>query len=288
MRSLKNQSRKIDEVIIGDDMSTDNTVSLVRDFIKENHLENWKLIENKENKGWKVNFVDSFRLATGDIIFPCDQDDIWHLDKIEKMSSVMENNDEILLLASEVTPFCEEIGKNSKLSNKKDNTTIYRASFKKNFFYVRRPGCVYCFKNKMLRYFDNYWDKDYAHDAFLWRTAAMMDGLFFLNESTIDYRRHGGTATGREKKTIQRKIKNMKYDRYVLEVANEFILKEKVSNKDEKIKVINHYMQWCDKRIELLVSRKPYKWFLLIQYRDCFWSYKTMLADLLMVLNIIS
>ena len=41
--SLKNQSRKIDELVICDDCSTDNTVELVNDNIKSNNLEGWKM-----------------------------------------------------------------------------------------------------------------------------------------------------------------------------------------------------------------------------------------------------
>ena len=41
--SLKNQSRKIDELVICDDCSTDNTVELVNDYIKSNNLEGWNI-----------------------------------------------------------------------------------------------------------------------------------------------------------------------------------------------------------------------------------------------------
>lgn len=42
--SLKNQSRKIDELVICDDCSTDNTVELVNDYIKSNNLEGLEYI----------------------------------------------------------------------------------------------------------------------------------------------------------------------------------------------------------------------------------------------------
>ena len=41
--SLKNQSRKIDELVICDDCSTDNTVELVNEYIKSNNLEGWNI-----------------------------------------------------------------------------------------------------------------------------------------------------------------------------------------------------------------------------------------------------
>ena len=71
-----------------DDCSKDETPELIRKYIIDNNLSGWKLIENQTNQGWKKNFKLGFDLATGDYIFPCDQDDIWHLDKVQKMTDV--------------------------------------------------------------------------------------------------------------------------------------------------------------------------------------------------------
>lgn len=85
MDSLREQTMPIDEVIIMDDCSTDHTPDLVSAYIKEYDLKGWNLVQNEQNQGWKKNFKSGFDLATGNYIFPCDQDDIWHLDKVEKM-----------------------------------------------------------------------------------------------------------------------------------------------------------------------------------------------------------
>lgn len=53
--SLKNQSRKIDELVICDDCSTDNTVELVNDYIKSNNLEGWNIYSNENNLGFINN-----------------------------------------------------------------------------------------------------------------------------------------------------------------------------------------------------------------------------------------
>ena len=47
--SLFKQTRKIEEVLIFDDGSTDNTVSIIETFINKNGLSNWKVFINKEN-----------------------------------------------------------------------------------------------------------------------------------------------------------------------------------------------------------------------------------------------
>ena len=86
LESLRNQTRKIDELLIFDDGSTDSTVCLIENYIDKYGLENWKIRQNEINLGWEKNFVQGLNQAKGDVIFPCDQDDIWHTDKIEKMT----------------------------------------------------------------------------------------------------------------------------------------------------------------------------------------------------------
>lgn len=59
--SLKNQSRKIDELVICDDCSTDNTVELVNDYIKSNNLEGWNIYSNENNLGFINNFKQAIK-----------------------------------------------------------------------------------------------------------------------------------------------------------------------------------------------------------------------------------
>ena len=74
--SLRKQSRPADEVIIADDCSSDHTVDIVKQYINQNKLNSWQVIVNDHNKGWRRNFMETMWNATGDLIFPCDQDDI--------------------------------------------------------------------------------------------------------------------------------------------------------------------------------------------------------------------
>lgn len=85
--SLRTQSQSADEVIIADDCSTDHTVEIVRRYINQHNLSDWQVIVNQHNKGWRRNFMEAMWSASGDLIFPCDQDDIWRNDKIKVIRS---------------------------------------------------------------------------------------------------------------------------------------------------------------------------------------------------------
>ena len=165
MDSLREQTMPIDEVIIMDDCSTDHTPDLVSAYIKEYDLKGWNLVQNEQNQGWKKNFKSGFDLATGNYIFPCDQDDIWHLDKVEKMVECMENNSKIELLAANYETFFSEKdeGHGSKLyaaksKAMKSDGSIEMLGIDPKWPYINRPGCVFCFTKTFYESISDKWD----------------------------------------------------------------------------------------------------------------------------------
>ena len=82
--SIKRQTRTPDEVLIFDDRSSDDTVNTVQNYIGENGLKNWTIKTNTVNKGYSRNFYEGVSQATGDIVFCCDQDDIWDKKKLRQ------------------------------------------------------------------------------------------------------------------------------------------------------------------------------------------------------------
>ena len=61
LESLKSQNYKIDEVVICDDCSTDNTKKIVLEFIRDNNLTWWHFIQNNENYGYAKNFINAVK-----------------------------------------------------------------------------------------------------------------------------------------------------------------------------------------------------------------------------------
>lgn len=94
LESLKNQSRLPDELVVCDDVSQDASVQIVEEFAKTAPFP-VRIYRNPKNLGYKKNFEQAASLASGDVIFFCDQDDIWAPQKIERVMSVFESEPEV-------------------------------------------------------------------------------------------------------------------------------------------------------------------------------------------------
>ena len=68
-----------DELIIHDDLSTDETVKVVAEFVADRRV---KFRKNEKKLGVVKNFERTLQEARGDYVFLCDQDDIWFPEKL--------------------------------------------------------------------------------------------------------------------------------------------------------------------------------------------------------------
>ena len=84
--SILHQSLPVDEIIICDDQSSDGTVDIIQEYIKQYpHIH---LYKNEQNLGYKRNFKKALSLCSKEYIFLCDQDDIWDSDKVKEMVEI--------------------------------------------------------------------------------------------------------------------------------------------------------------------------------------------------------
>lgn len=79
--SIARQTRLPDELIVSDDASNDATRAIVLDFARCARFP-VRLRTNSQRLGSTRNFEAAIRACGGDIIFLCDQDDVWYPDKI--------------------------------------------------------------------------------------------------------------------------------------------------------------------------------------------------------------
>lgn len=196
LTSIIKQSRQPDEVIIYDDSSTDKTVELVNNFIRDHALENWSFYINHINLGWKDNFFEASKKATGDIIFFSDQDDVWKEDKIEIMSFAMEKYGMGALYGEKDFIDQNNMEHPERNEKRKFSGKIEQISLSKSFYTIKTLGCCMCVSRFVL---DKYLELGFpegGHDSQCGRIAILYSSLWHIDIPVINYRVHRNNTSG--------------------------------------------------------------------------------------------
>lgn len=198
LASLRDQTIQPDEVLILDDCSTDDTYAKIRAFLGRNRLDGWKLRLNECNRGFRANFRALAEAATGDLIFFCDQDDVWGKCKIETCIAFMVDHPDVNLLCTDY--ICSsnrpEEDSLSPLAPR-DNWNAERVRPHKGKPYIWL-GCAMAVRSSFVREILPYWADDWAHDECVWCMAEASDSCAILHEAYLWHRVHGGNATGKK------------------------------------------------------------------------------------------
>jgi glycosyltransferase involved in cell wall biosynthesis len=89
--SVLAQTHKVDEIVVCDDASSDNTKEILEEY-KKSYPDLFLLHYNKKNLGPTKNIEKAIQACTGDIILLADQDDFWEANKIETIVKWFEEN----------------------------------------------------------------------------------------------------------------------------------------------------------------------------------------------------
>jgi teichuronic acid biosynthesis glycosyltransferase TuaG len=90
IESILNQSYKNWELLITDDCSSDNTVSIINSFISKDDRIHLYQFDNNLGSAFARN--NSIKLSKGNFIAFCDSDDIWDKTKLKKQVYFMKKN----------------------------------------------------------------------------------------------------------------------------------------------------------------------------------------------------
>jgi glycosyltransferase involved in cell wall biosynthesis len=96
LASLSSQSLKPLELVVCDDGSTDDTVSILQSFSARAPLA-VRIVQNAQQLGYQQNFIKAASLCKGALIAFCDQDDIWEDDKLSVVSEYFMRSDDLLV-----------------------------------------------------------------------------------------------------------------------------------------------------------------------------------------------
>ncbi len=282
--SIINQSRCPDELIIMDDGSTDDTVKIIKKILQSCTL-NCQLIVNEKNIGWRKNFINGFHHATGDVIFCADQDDIWCSDKLEEMTTILEENDKVNVLASNLIPRYEQ----GALKIADFYINIYGKEYlaKVNLLNegltVIRPGCTVCFRKKLLNYIDLVWMEKLAHDEVVWALGIVTDSLYIVNKPLIQFRRHGSNNSPTNEKTIKRRLELAEIN--CLKLSNLINNASVIGINHTNLAFLNTLKEFQVERINAFNKRSIILGIKLLKNKRLYGSIKLWFGDIFSLLN---
>lgn len=194
LASLRQQTVQPFEVIAQDDGSDDATMDILKKAAAD-----WpalRIFRNEKNLGFAANFAKAIDRATGDIIFPCDQDDEWALNKLELMLAEFEEPSVFAVVCD--AELVDEHGGviAPSILSRNGIPDEWEALFSRLLRSNPVPGNCLSFRasfRNFLRPFPPEWEHDY------W-TLIMTTGLGrkvqVLKEPLVKYRQHQGQVIG--------------------------------------------------------------------------------------------
>ena len=98
LRSILEQTRLPDEIVISDDGSTDRTLAIINSMrASAPRSVSWQVMENTTPRGPAGNFLAGATAATSDLIALADQDDWWVPGKLRTLENLLLSKDALLV-----------------------------------------------------------------------------------------------------------------------------------------------------------------------------------------------
>ncbi len=190
--SISAQTHLPDEVVVGDDGSTDKTIKILETWAKSTPFP-VRILINDKNLGPAKNFEAAILRCSGDIIFLSDQDDVWAPEKIEKMIAIFEKDPEVVLVycyADTIDSDGKPIGISRAEISRAD---IFSSAFPLLSPYCLKhdnpPGCCSALHAETAKRILPIFQQN-GHDVFFFVHLPSLGKTVTLKENLIHYRFH--------------------------------------------------------------------------------------------------
>ncbi len=214
--SILKQLKGNDELIVVDDASDDNTVSIIESY--DSRI--IRLYFNQQNLGPASAFNRALSLASGDLIFLSDQDDVWHPNKVSYLRNLFNILDADLIVHDAII-----INKGVISENTLFELNQSRSGILKNIYRNTYTGCCMAFRRKILKNILPISSNiGLFHDAWIGILSEIYGfKVLFVNKPLINFIRHGSNASS----SSRRSICSAFFDRiiFIYEIFKKIILK---------------------------------------------------------------
>jgi glycosyltransferase involved in cell wall biosynthesis len=204
LQSIARQSQPVDELIVCDDGSTDTTISILQNFAQEVPFP-IHIYQNQDNLGSTKNFEKCLTLCRGDLIFLCDQDDVWQPDRVKKQADYLASHPDKDAVFSDAvlvddntkptgTTLWQEIefleAPQKKWQHGKAHEILFNGYVVTGATVALRRSCL-----QQLLPFPTHIPL-LIHDGWIALVLSLKDRIGFINECLIFYRRHNSQQVG--------------------------------------------------------------------------------------------
>jgi len=235
--SIINQDFKDWKLFIRDDGSRDNTLNIIREYLKK-YPERIELIDNEnKNLGAKLNFGELMKHSKNRYCMFSDQDDIWLSNKISITLKKMKHLELIYGIKKPILVHTDlkVVNQNLQVCNESYwnymNIDPKRNTLNKALVRNTVTGCTMMINSSLRKYVQGIPKECKMHDHWLSLVASICGIVEIIYIPTILYRQHVNNQVGANKMNFFRKlIKNTKDLKYKFPTEQAEILYKDYNN----------------------------------------------------------
>lgn len=212
--SILKQTVAVTEIVLSDDASTDDTVTIAAGVVAA-----WpaprpvlRVIRNVTALGVTANFEQAALACTGEFLALCDQDDAWHPDKVAAILQVFDARPDIILVHTNaalvdgqgrrlpgalLSSLDATAGELREIHSGRGYATLLRRNLV--------TGATVVFRATLLERAVPF-APDWVHDEWLAIIAAATGNIEVIERELIEYRQHGANQIGARRLTIREKF----------------------------------------------------------------------------------
>lgn len=188
LSSILPQLSPEDEVLVSDDAPGGETQKIVLEFAAKDARVRYL---RGPGQGVICNFEYVLTQAEGDILFLCDQDDVWLPNKVQRVTQAIEGGACLVLHDASVTDGALRVIDKSFFEKHGSKPGFWR-----NFLRNSYMGCCMAFTREVADRALPFPKGIPMHDQWIGLAAEKAGRVCFLKEPLVLYRQHGGNVTG--------------------------------------------------------------------------------------------
>jgi glycosyltransferase involved in cell wall biosynthesis len=209
LRSISGQTTLPAEVVVSDDGSTDDTIAIITRFAETSPFQ-IRVLPEHERLGFSDNFFHAASACVNDFVAFCDQDDVWHPEKLEHGIAAFANDNVMLSMhtLTKTDGLLNPIGLHRQGITKSaiipaleldpfgtgwGNSMIFRKSLLDVYAVKGRPK-------------QPSGDRPLSHDTWIYTLAAALGAVAHIDTPLLFYRQHDLNTMGIKRSPFAEKL----------------------------------------------------------------------------------